>query len=471
MDSIKRAIVIGAGPNGLSAAVVLAEAGLAVEVFEAESQPGGAARTMPLTLPGFRHDFGSSVYPMGVGSPFFRSLPMGELGLEWVHGDAPAAHPLDDGSAVTLERTLAEQERHLGVDGRAWAALMRPAVDRWWDFADDALRSPLHFPSHPLLMARFGLNALLPAAFLARRFCTERARALFAGLAGHSLLAFDQPMSSAAGVVLGAAAAAVGWPVARGGAHSIPDALIQRLRQYGGVVHVSRRISSLDEIDTRDAIVMCDVTPRQLLRMAGARLASRYRRVLERFRYGPGAFKIDYALAEPIPWKAAECRRAMTVHVGGTFAEIAQAEEEVRRGRHAEKPFVLVAQPSLYDSTRAPAGRHTAWAYCHVPNGAGADRTDAIEAQIERFAPGFRDCVLARRVFAPSDLEAMNANLIGGDVNAGAFTLKQALMRPGIGGYRTGTHGLYLCSASTPPGGGVHGMCGYHAAHAALRDM
>lgn len=470
-NAMKRAIVIGAGPNGLSAAVVLAQAGLAVEVFEAEAQPGGAARTMELTLPGFLHDFGSSVYPMGAGSPFFRSLPLSDLGLDWVHGEAALAHPLDDGTAVMLEHTFAEQEWQLGSDGITWSALMRPVADRWWDFAADALRPALHLPAHPFLMARFGAYATLPATVLARRFHTERARALFAGIAGHSMLAFDQPMSSAVALVLGSAAPAVGWPVARGGAQAIPNALIRRLEQFGGVVHTSRRIDSLDELDTRDAIVMCDISPRQLLRVAGARLTASYRRVLNRFRFGPGAFKIDYALSEPIPWKAHECRRAMTVHVGGTFAEIARAEYEVGKCMQAEKPHVLVAQPSLYDSTRAPAGNHTAWAYCHVPNGASEDRTGAIEAQIERFAPGFGDCVLGRRVFAPADLEAMDANLVGGDVNAGAFTMRQVLLRPGIRNYRTGTPGLYLCSASTPPGGGVHGMCGYHAAQAALSDL
>jgi phytoene dehydrogenase-like protein len=468
---MKRAIVIGAGPNGLSAAVVLARAGLAVEVFEAEAQAGGAARTMPLTLPGFLHDFGSSVYPMGAGSPFFQSLQLGELGLEWVHGDAPLAHPLDDGSAVMLERTFDDQERQLGSDGKAWTALMRPIADRWWDFAEDALRPPFHIPAHPLLMARFGMNALLPATRLARRFQSERTRALFAGIVAHSMLAFDRPVSSAVGLVLGAAAPAVGWPVAKGGAQAIPNALIRLLQQLGGVVRTSHRVGSLDELDTRDAVVMCDLTARQLLRIAGPRLTANYRRVLEGFRFGPGAFKIDYALSEPIPWRASECRRAMTVHVGGSFAEIAAAEFAVGKGKHAEKPYVLVAQPSLYDRTRAPAGKHTAWAYCHVPNGAGEDRTAAIEAQIERFAPGFRDCVLARRVFAPADLESMDANLVGGDVNAGALTLKQVLLRPGVQSYRTGTRGLYLCSASTPPGGGVHGMCGYHAAQAALRDL
>lgn len=466
-----RANVIGAGPNGLSAAVVLAQAGLQVEVFEAEEQPGGAARTMELTVPGFRNDFGSSVYPLGAGSPFFRTLPLKDLGLEWVHGKACVAHPLDDGTAVFLENSLEAQKRELGEDGKAWVNLMRPGAERWWDLADDILRPPIHVPKHPVLLARFGMYAALPADVLARRFKTERARVLLAGIAGHSMLSFDQMMSSAVGMMFGASAPAVGWPVARGGAQAIPDALIRRLEQLGGVVHTGRRIQSLSEIDMRDAIAMFDVTAHQLLQIAGSRLAPTYRRSLEQFEYGPGAFKIDYALSEPIPWKAAGCRRAMTVHLGGTYAEIASSEHEVWRGRIPQVPYVLLTQPSLFDPTRAPAGQHTAWAYCHVPNGATMDRTRAMEDQIERFAPGFRDCVLARRVSTPADLERMDANLSGGDINAGAFHMRQVLFRPSIRSYRTGTEGLYLCSASTPPGGGVHGMCGYNAAQAALRDL
>lgn len=471
MADIAQANVIGAGPNGLSAAVVLAQAGLQVQVFEAEDQPGGAARTMELTLPGFRHDFGSSVYPMGAGSPFFRTLSLAELGLEWINGDAAAAHPLIDGTAVMLEQNLADQARELGIDGKAWHALMAPAAEHWQDFAEELLQPPLHLPRSPLLMARFGLHAIQPANMLVRRFRTERARALFAGLVGHGMIRFDQPLSSAVGLVLAATAPAVRWPVAKGGAQAITDALTRKLNQSGGVVHTSRRIRSLDDLDTEHAITLCDVTPRQLIAIAGSRLAPAYRQKLERFRMGPGAFKIDYALSQPVPWKAAECGRAMTVHVGGTYDEIREAEHTVLRGCQAEKPFVLVTQPSLFDALRAPAGKHTAWAYCHVPNGATEDRTAAIEDQIERFAPGFRDCVLARRVLMPAQLEAMDANLIGGDVNAGAFDVKQMLLRPGIRSYRTGTPRLYLCSASTPPGGGVHGMCGYHAAHAALCDL
>lgn len=468
---MKRANIIGAGPNGLSAAVVLAQAGLTVQVFEAEPQPGGAARTMPLTLPGFLHDFGSSVYPLGAGSPFFKTLPHADLGLEWIHGDAALAHPMDDGTAIMLGHTLDAQKRELGADGEAWLRLVRPAAERWWNFAGEALQPPLHIPSNPILMARFGLDAVQPAALLARRFKTGRAKALFAGLVGHSLLPFDQLLSSAVGIILGAAASAVGWPIAKGGAQSITNALIRWLEQHGGMVHTSHRIRSIDEIHTQDTITLCDVTPHQLLSLAGTRLTPAYRRLLQRFRYGPGAYKLDYALAEPIPWRSPECRRAVTVHLGGTFAEIAASEQSVWEGKHPHRPYVLLAQPTLFDPGRAPAGKHIAWAYCHVPNGSTVDRTEAIEAQIERFAPGFRDCVLARRAWPPADLESMDVNLSGGDINAGAFSLKQVLLRPTIHTYRTGTPGLYLCSASTPPGGGVHGMCGYHAAQAALRDM
>ncbi|MFP5236407.1 MAG: phytoene desaturase family protein [Acidobacteriota bacterium] len=471
MAEIRRAYVIGAGPNGLSAAVVLAQAGLEVEVFEAEAQPGGAARTMELTLPGFHHDFGSSVYPLGAGSPFFRSLPLYDLGLEWIFGDVAAAHPLEDGTAVTLEQNLADQARVLGVDGHAWNAVIGPAAERWLDFAHEVLRPPLHVPAHPFLMAGFGMRALLSSNAFVRRFHTTRARALFAGLVGHGLIAFDQLASAAVGLMFAVSGPAVGWPVAKGGAQAIPNALMRRLQQFGGVVHTGHPIRSLDELDTARAITLCDLTPRALLSIAGSRLNASYRRSLQNFRMGPGAFKIDYALSQPIPWTAPECHRAMSVHVGGSYEEVAAAEEAVAKGRQADKPFLIVTQPSLYDPTRAPAGRHTAWAYCHVPNGATEDRTHAMEEQIEQFAPGFRDCVLARRVLSPADLEQMDANLIGGDVNGGAFNLAQLARRPTLRAYRTGTPGLYLCSSSTPPGGGVHGMCGYNAAQAALRDL
>lgn len=467
---MRQANVIGAGPNGLAAAVVLAQAGYTVDVYEAEAQPGGGSRTMELTLPDFLHDFGSAVHPMAAASPFFRALALDRIGVEWVHGDAPLAHPLDDGTAVMLERTLDDQVRELGVDGGRWRELVGPIVDRWDSFAEDGLAPPLRLPCHPWLMGRFGLRGMLPADRLARTFRSGRTRALFAGLAGHSFLSFDMLLSSAIGLVLGATAHVVGWPVPRGGAQKIPDALMGVLARHGGRVHVSHRIRSLGELPESD-VTLCDVGPRQLLEIAGERLSPAYQRTLKRFRYGPGAFKIDYALSEPIPWRAAECRRAPTVHVGGSFEEIAASEWDAAHGRHSERPFVLLSQPTLFDRSRAPAGKHVAWVYCHVPNGSAVDRTEAIEGQIERFAPGFRDCILARSVFSPAGLETMDANLRGGDVNGGMLDARQFVLRPGVRNYRTGTRGIYLCSASTPPGGGVHGMCGYHAAQAVLEDF
>ena len=468
----RRACIIGSGPNGLAAGIVLAQAGLAVDVFEAEAEAGGATRTLPLTLPGFLHDFGSAVHPLAVGSPFFSTLPLGNYGLEWIHGDAPLAHPLDDGSAVVLERDLNDAARALGVDGRAWRRLMQPLVDHWLEFAEDSLAPVIRVPRHPLRMARFGLAAFQPArAFAKNHFRTAHARALFAGLAGHSFLSFDRPLSSAIALVLGAAAHAVGWPIPRGGARAIPHALVSHLESLGGTVHTSRRIDAqaLREFDY--ALTLCDITSHQLLSLAGDRIMPRYRRAFERFEPGPGAFKVDYALSAPVPWRAAACNRAITVHVGGTFEEIAAAEHEVAQGRVAERPFVLAAQPTLFDLTRAPHGKHVLWAYCHVPNGSAVDMTERIEAQIERFAPGFRDCILARHVSSPALLESMDANLVGGDVGGGALTVRQLLFRPTLHAYSTGVAGLYLCSASTPPGGGVHGMCGFHAARSALREM
>ncbi len=469
---MQRARVIGSGPNGLAAAIVLARAGLPVEVYEAQEQAGGASRTMELTLPGFRHDFGSAVHPMGAGSPFFAMLPLAEHGLQWIHGTSPLAHPLDDGTAVTLEHSLKDQESALGEDGPAWRALMEPLATYWPDFIADALAPVTRIPRRPLLMAQFGRRAMQPARTLARRtFEGQRARALFAGLAAHSFLSLDAPMSSAVGLVLGAAAHVVGWPVPRGGSQAIVNALIGCLEKLGGVVHTGRRIASLDETDPREGPVLCDLTPRQLLSIAGNRLQKTYRHAMENFRYGPGVFKIDYALSEPIPWAARECSRAITVHVGGTLEEIAHSEHTATHGAVAEKPFMLVAQPSLFDATRAPEGKHVAWVYCHVPNASTVDMTSRIEAQLERFAPGFKECVLERRVLSPAALEAMDSNLVGGDINGGELSIRQFVFRPALGNYYTGTKNLYLCSSSTPPGGGVHGMCGYHAAKMALRRL
>jgi phytoene dehydrogenase-like protein len=469
---MSRACVIGAGPNGLAAAIVLAQAGLGVDVYEAEAEPGGAARTLPLTMPGFLHDFGSAVHPFAAGSPFFSTLPLGDYGLEWIHGHAPLAHPLDDGTAVVLERNLEDAVRALGADGQAWRKLVQPAAEHWSEFALDALGPLLRVPRHPLRMARFGLTGLQSAQALARsHFSSARTRAMFAGLAAHSILSLDEPFTAAIGLMFGAAAHAVGWPVPRGGAGALTRALVGHLTALGGTVESSRRMDADSFRALPCALTLCDTNPRQLLAIAGERFAPRYRRRLEQFEYGPGAFKVDYALSERVPWRAAECGRAITVHLGGTFEEIAAAEEAVAQGRIAERPFVLAAQPSLFDDSRAPKGRHVLWAYCHVPNGSGVDMVERIEAQIERFAPGFRDCVLARHVSSPATLEAMDANLVGGAIGGGAMTARQFIFRPTRHTYATGVSGLYLCSASTPPGGGVHGMCGYHAAKLALRQM
>jgi len=467
----REACVIGAGPNGLAAAIVLAQHGMKVTVFEAEPQPGGAARTLELTLPGFLHDFGSAAYPLAAGSPFFSSLPLSKHGLEWIHSPCPLAHPFDDGTATTLERDLGEAESALGDDGRAWRRLMQPFVERWSDLSSEVLR-PIHLlSSHPLLLARFGLVAFPPAKMLAGIvFRGERAKALFAGLAAHSFLSLDAPMSAAFGVLLGAAAHAVGWPLARSGAQSLTNALCGHLAELGGEIKTSARVDSLADLAKFEA-TLCDVTPRQLARIAANRLSPRYMRRLARYRYGPAAFKVDYALRCPIPWKASECLRAATVHLGGSAEEIAASEAATSQGRHSERPFVLLVQPSLFDSTRAPAGKHTAWAYCHVPNGSEFDMLPILEAQIERFAPGFRDCVLARRILSPASLEKMDANLMGGDISGGAMDIRQMLFRPTSRHYATSASDLYLCSSSTPPGGGVHGMCGYHAARLAVSRL
>ncbi len=463
----RKACVIGAGPNGLAAAIVLAQAGLQVDVLEAESMPGGAVRTLELTLPGFRHDFGSAVYPLGAGSPFFSSLPLVNHGLEWIHSPACLAHPLDDGTAVMLERDLDKTRDSLGIDGLAWDKLMRPFAEHWTEFAPEVLRPVPFIPRHPWLMARFGMIAFRSARAVASRFRSERTRALFAGLAAHSFLSLDEPLSAAFAILMAAPAHAVGWPIPRGGAQSLTNALCGYLSTLGGKVKTSAPVQSLAALANYD-LTLCDLTPRQLIKIGGQRLSDSYKQQLKKYRYGAGVFKVDYALNAPIPWKAPDCLRAATVHLGGTFDDIAASEKAVRRGENADRPFVLLAQPSLFDSTRAPVGQHTAWAYCHVPNGSKVNVLEKLENQIERFAPGFRDCVLARRVFSPADLEHMDANLVGGDIGGGAMDIRQFLFRPTSRHYATSARDIYICSASTPPGGGVHGMCGYHAAKMAL---
>ncbi len=473
---MKRAVVIGSGPNGLAAAITLARAGLEVEVHEAEAQLGGGLRSAEVTLPGFVHDLCSSIHPLARASPLFRTL---DLDVEWIDPGAPAAHPLDDGSAVLLENTLAATAAGLGRDDLAYRRLVEPLAESWCE-VERVLVGP--HPVSPRAVLRLGdrlgarglvraaMAALAPARSLAEEsFAEERTRAWFAGNAAHSMLPLERRPSAGFGLALVVLGHVVGWPFPRGGSQRLADALAAKLRELGGMIRTSSPVESLPRAD----VVMCDVVPRELLRLAGHRLPERYARRLRSYRHGPGAFKLDWALDGPIPWRAAECRRAGTVHLGGSLDEISASEWDAWAGRPAKRPFVLAAQTSLFDPTRAPAGKHTAWAYCHVPNGSSIDMTERIEAQVERFAPGFRDLVLARHAMGPAELEAHNRNLVGGDLNAGAMDLGQLFFRPArrLVPYRTPLEGVYLCSAATPPGGGVHGMCGHSAARVALKDL
>jgi phytoene dehydrogenase-like protein len=463
------ALIVGSGPNGLAAAVALAQRGVRVRVVEMRDTVGGGCRSAPLTLPGFTHDICSAVHPLGLGSPFLSRLPLDKHGLEWVHPRVPLAHPLDDGRAVLLHRSIRRTAEGLGRDGGRWAALIgQPARD--WLKIRDALLSPLPLTRHLIALARFGLPALLPAGTLARAaFGEERARALFAGIAAHSMLPLERPGSAAAGMMLGAVGHAVGWPVARGGSQRIVDALTEYLRTLGGEVQTGVEVRHLEEWEPYSAALL-DVTPRQLTRIAGDALPEGYRRALGRYRYGQGVFKVDYALDGPVPWRAPECGGAGTVHLGGTLEEIEASERAVWEGRHHDRPFVLVAQPGAADPTRAPEGKHTLWAYCHVPRNSTVDMTAAIDGQIERFAPGFRERIHARHTLNTQEIEAYNPNYIGGDINGGVQDLLQLFTRPlpRWTPYGTPNPRIFLCSSSTPPGGGVHGMCGYHAAQAAL---
>jgi len=464
------AVVVGSGPNGLAAAIVLAQAGRRVKLIEGAETVGGGCRSEELTLPGFVHDVCSTVHSLALASPFLSSLPLADHGLELVHPDAPLAHPLDDGSAVVMERSVAETAQGLGADAQAYRRLFDPFVRNAEKLIHDIL-GPLRPPRHPLVLARFGTSAIRSATGLARsRFEGERARALLAGCCAHSMLSLRTPASAAFGIVLALGAHRVGWPVARGGSQRLADALASHLRSLDGEIETGKWVESLDELAGAGTTLL-DVTPRQLLRLAGHRLPDRYTARLARYRYGPGVFKLDWALDGPIPWSAPEVSRAGTVHVGGGLDEIAASEEAASKGEHTERPFVLLVQPSLFDPTRAPAGKHTAWAYCHVPNGSSRDMTGAIEAQVERFAPGFKDLIAARSAMGPGEVERRNPNYVGGDINGGVQDLRQLFTRPVARPvpYSTPVDGLYICSSSTPPGGGVHGMCGYFAARSALR--
>jgi phytoene dehydrogenase-like protein len=465
---VKRAVVIGSGPNGLAAAITMARAGWEVTVHEAADTIGGGVRSEELTLPGFMHDVCSAIHPLGRDSPFFRDL---ELPVGWAQPDTPAAHPLDDGTAVTTERSLFATAEGLADDRGAYLHVFNRLVSGWSDYEPVVLGPFLPRPNRllhavDLSVARAGLSS---ARGLAKRFRSERARALLAGHAAHSMLPLEARPSGGIGLFLIATAHVFGWGFPRGGSQRLADALADRLQELGGEIHTA---SALDELPRAD-VVLADVVPRELIRIAGDRLPSHYTHALRRYRHGPGVFKLDWALDGPIPWTAADCKRAGTVHLGGTFAELADSERAPRQGRHAERPYVLLTQPSLFDDSRAPAGKHTAWAYCHVPSGSTEDMADRIEAQVERFAPGFRDLILARSAIGPADFERRNRNILGGDINGGLMDLRQLFFRPvrKLVPYRIPLKGVYICSSSTPPGGGVHGMCGYSAALTALRDV
>ena len=469
------AVVVGAGPNGLAAALTLARAGRSVRLYEAGASVGGGTRTEELTLPGFRHDVCSTIVPLALASPFFRTIDWDALGVEFVHPDAPVAHAVAPDRAVVLERSFAATAANLdrdrrSDDGSAWRRLFGPLARDEGKLGRELLRPVIHLPRHPLALARFGLPALRSAAGLARsRFTGEAARSLFLGIAAHSMLRLDRPLSASFGLVLGMYAHAVGWPMIRGGSASLAEALAAEVRRLGGGIVTGHRVETLDDLpEARVAIL--DTTPRAALAIAGDRLPPRTRTAYERFRYGSGVFKVDWALSGPVPWTADGLRRAATVHLGGDPDEIIRSEREVATGRPPDTPFTLFAQYQPWDSSRAPAGHHTAWAYCHVPAGSTVDMTPRIEAQVERFAPGFRDLILARSSMSPADMEAHDPNYVAGDINGGISDIRQLLFRPtrALDPYRAG-EGLYLCSSSTPPGGGVHGMGGYLAARSALR--
>jgi phytoene dehydrogenase-like protein len=464
-------VVVGSGPNGLAAAITMQYAGLSVLLVEAKDTIGGGLRTKELILPGFKHDVCSAVHPLAAGSPFFQQMPLQSYGLDYIYPTIAAAHPFDDGSAVALKKSLEETAAALGADEKKYIQLVKPLLNDWPGLAPDVL-GPLHFPNHPAALAKFGMKALLPSSVLSKRFYSEHAKGLWAGMSAHGMQPFTNIASSAIGLVLLVAGHLKGWPVAAGGSQSIADALAAYFVTLGGTIETNFEVQTLGQLPTSDAVLF-DLAPKQILQIAGERFSSFYKWQLKRYRYGMGVFKIDWALNGPIPFTATDCRRAGTVHLGNTYAEIAAGESQTSKGRLVEHPFVLLAQPSLFDASRAPVGKHTAWAYCHVPNGSQADMTTAIEKQVERFAPGFRDTILAKHTLNTVQIQSYNSNYVGGDINGGAIDITQLFTRPAVrlSPYRTAAKGIYICSASTPPGGGVHGMCGYYAAKKALKAI
>jgi phytoene dehydrogenase-like protein len=468
MSATLDAVVVGAGPNGLAAGIVLAKAGKRVRIYEANHEIGGGARSGSLTLEGFTHDLCSAVHPLAAASPFFTSLRLARFGLEFIHPPVALAHPFDDGTAILLCKSVETTSQQLGSDQAAYQRLMDPIVRSWPNLSEDIL-GPLRLPRLPFTLVRFGLRAIRSAeGLIGSHFKEQKTRAFFAGLSAHSSISLDHFGTAAFGLVLGATGHCTGWPIPRGGARSVSNALAVYFAELGGEIVTGKRVDSMKDIPAVRATFF-DVTPRQLLVIAGETFPSSFKRKLQRFRYGPGVFKMDWALSGPVPWRATECDQAATVHLGGSFQEILDSERDAWEGRINARPFIIACQPSLFDSSRAPAGKHTLWAYCHVPNGSNTDMVTIIEDQIERFAPGFRKLVLRRNVMSPALLEKHNANLMGGDISGGAHTIAQLFTRPTLRTYSTPVRGIYICSASTPPGAGVHGMCGYHAARVALR--
>ncbi|SEP41186.1 NAD(P)/FAD-dependent oxidoreductase [Mucilaginibacter sp. OK283] len=465
------AIIVGSGPNGLAAAILLQQHGLSVLLLEGKNEIGGGLRTAELTLPGFKHDICSAIHPLAASSPFFETLPLAQHGLEYIFPEIAAAHPFDDGTAAVLLKSVTETARLLGKDEQAYLDLMKPVVKNWPLIAADVL-GPLHFPKHPLLMAQFGLPAITPITWLAKKFKTKEAKGLLAGMAAHSIQPLSNIATSAIALVLMAQGHLKGWSLPKGGSEQIAKALASYFISIGGKIETGFYVESLNQLPSSHAVLF-DVTPKQLLKIAGHKFSPLYKWQLERYRYGAGVFKVDWALDAPIPFKAEAVKQAGTVHIGNTFAEIAEGEQLIWKGKHPDKPYVLLAQQSIFDSSRAPTGKHTAWAYCHVPNGSNEDMTGIIERQVERFAPGFRDTILAKHTFNTAQLEEYNPNYIGGDINGGVIDIGQLFTRPvlRVSPYKTSAKGLYICSSSTPPGGGVHGMCGYHAAKKALKDI